>query len=192
MTPRLAESLAAFLVPDDERGRAVLGDLAEMHAVQVKNVGAGGAARWYWSEVLRSTPAFLRSGLAERGLTGLLLRSIPAVLGGFLTLFVMVTLGEWLLGLVGLGGQRFFSLAVAAAYGVGGGWVAAVLGGQGPRQHALALGISCATFGTVSYFFAPVPPPMWYWFGLQAVVIPSTLLGGYVRWRAVRRPGSRP
>ena len=55
--PRLAEMVLETLLPSDEHD-ALIGDLHEEYALRASVSGAA-ASRWYWSQVLRSSPSIV-------------------------------------------------------------------------------------------------------------------------------------
>lgn len=60
--PRWAVQLLQRLAPLPNRD-IVLGDFAEVYRHIVAREGRGRAQRWYWGQVLKSTPAFLGNGI---------------------------------------------------------------------------------------------------------------------------------
>lgn len=64
--PRLAESLLRGFLADPDLEDAVLGDLAEEWSDRVESDGLPSATAWYWGQVLRSAPHFLRERWRRR------------------------------------------------------------------------------------------------------------------------------
>jgi hypothetical protein len=59
-TPRKAELLLEALGARSDFRDALLGDLAEEHAVRAERDGAAAARRWYYREAIRAAPYLLR------------------------------------------------------------------------------------------------------------------------------------
>jgi hypothetical protein len=137
---------AGWLVSDDERGEAILGDLEEIYAEWRAGRGRVPASlRLVW-EVVRSAPALARSALAERGGAALLLRSVPALLAGGLLFAGPLGLSRSAMP-PGASPAIVIGIAAVAGFAIAGGWVAAALAGAAPRQHGLALGVGLALLG---------------------------------------------
>ena len=114
--PRLAESLLASLLPQEDRG-PIMGDVAEEFAARVRADGVRAARRWYWQHAVQSSlPAANRrwrhwqgSGRSQRG-------QIMAKLG---SLWLDVKLGlRMLVKFPGLTAVALLALALGIPAGV--------------------------------------------------------------------------
>jgi hypothetical protein len=128
------------------------------------------------------------------------LRSIGAVLAGFVATFVLSIATDLVLHSAGVfppWGQpmsdALFLLATAyrTVFTVAGGYITARLAPVRPMGHALTLGIVglfAAIAGTVATWNkGPEFGPKWYPLALVALAIPCTLLGGKLAQRAATK-----
>ena len=128
------------------------------------------------------------------------LRSIGAVLAGFVAIFAVTTATDVLLHATGVfppWGQpmsdRLFLLATAyrIVYGVAGSYLTARLAPDRPMRHALWLGFVGVVFsiaGTVATWDrGPEFGPKWYPLALVAIAIPCAWAGGRLREAPVWR-----
>lgn len=120
------------------------------------------------------------------------LRSIGAVLAGFVAIVVVSTLTDMALHQSGIYpplGQRMsdglFALALGyrIVYGIGGSYIAARLAPTRPLLHALVLGgigTVLSVAGAVAMWHAGPP---WYSLGVIAIALPCAWLGGKLATR---------
>lgn len=136
--------VAGWLLPDDERGRAVLGDLEELHAAWWERRGAVEATGRVLIELAASVPPLLLAACLERREAGLLSRSALAVLvGGVVGVAPLCVTGAAL----GPMARIVATALVGVVSALAGGWLAAAVAGAAPRQHALLVGLGLAASG---------------------------------------------
>jgi hypothetical protein len=114
----------------------------------------------------------------------LALRSVLAVIGGYLTMAVLVAVLTGIaIKMTGRDSSRptpgylaanvFYSLLAAFA----GGFVAAKIAGRYPVQHGVALAVVMFAMAIVSYFQYRNTQPLWYQFLLTAM-LPGCAIAG--------------
>ena len=122
-----------------------------------------------------------------------MLRSVLAVIGGFLTMAIVVML---LTGAIRMLSPSWFpadgaptgpylttNVVYSFVAALAGGYVAAWIATRLPMQHAIALGTFVLVMSVMSARFYGARQPRWYQV-LLAVVMPlAVVLGGYVRSR---------
>lgn len=129
-----------------------------------------------------------------------ILRSVGAVLAGFLATFILSVATDLVLHAAGVfppWGQAMSNALFALAtvyrtiYTVGGGYITARLAPDRPMAHVWALGIIglfAALAGTVATWSAgPEFGPKWYPLALVALALPSVWAGGKLAQRAAAR-----
>jgi hypothetical protein len=124
-----------------------------------------------------------------------MLRSIGAVIAGYLTLTVLTAGTIFLLGAVfpasytpANTGWVLFNLLYGALYAVLGGYVAGLIAHRAEVRHGLALGIVMVVINIALFIPAqtgsiPTVQPLWYHLALIALALPAPVLGGYLRNR---------
>jgi hypothetical protein len=138
-------------------------------------------------------PRKLQSSAIEETAMPMILRSVLAVLGGFLTMAIGVMLFTGVFKMLALswfaveGVPTAPYLAVNVAYSfvaaLAGGYVAAWIAVRLPVQHALALGGFVVVMSTVSAMHHDNRQPRLYQVTLAVLMPFAVLLGGYVRSR---------
>jgi hypothetical protein len=178
-------SLAAWLVPDDESGDAILGDIEETYGACRATHGAIVATFRLLVEVVCSAPALASAALLVRGGARMAFRSIPAVIAGHLVLIAPFAS----IGGIGVGMSRQLGFAVAVAtcivLATAGGWVSAALAGAAPRQHALFTGVGLASIVSGLVWSGEIDLPLWSLLVFQVAVISAATYGG-ARYRLMR------
>jgi hypothetical protein len=119
------------------------------------------------------------------------LRSVGAVLGGFVTVVVLSIGGDIIVYGLGLARQgqvmsdQMFVLAAAyrAVFTLAGGYVTARLAPDRPMAHVWVLagiGLLAGLAGVVGYYTArsPMLGPAWYAISIPVMAIPCVWLGG--------------
>jgi hypothetical protein len=122
------------------------------------------------------------------------LRSVGAVLAGFLAIIIITTATDMALHVTGVfapEGQPMsnalwlLATAYRIVYGVAGSYIAARLAPDRPMRHALALGVvglALSILGAVlTWNLGPAFGPHWYPLALVAIAIPCAWLGGKLR-----------
>ena|SRR5215475_882256 len=122
------------------------------------------------------------------------LRSIGAVLAGFLAIILITIATDMALHATGVfappgqpmsNGLWLLATAYRIVYGVAGSYIAARLAPDRPMQHALALGVvgfALSIVGAVvTWNLGPAFGPHWYPLALVAIAIPCAWLGGKLR-----------
>lgn len=128
-----------------------------------------------------------------------ILRSIAAVVAGFIAASIVMTIVEAINGRVlypelgkaaeGMTDREAIRALLATAPvgaflvvivgwilgGLAGGWVAARLAPKSVLGHALALGALLTLAGIANNLM--VPPPLWFWIASLVVLLPATYLG---------------
>ncbi len=94
--PRTTERLLESLGADPEFRDALLGDLAEEHALRVGWDGGRAADRWYRREALRVAPHLLRDGVRRLGWHGVR-RVAGAVMTAYIGAYLAHILAGWIL-----------------------------------------------------------------------------------------------
>jgi CubicO group peptidase (beta-lactamase class C family) len=192
--PPFAERTLGALVADALLREAVLGDLAEEFAERCALHGPARARRWYRVQAARSAPPLLAAtcwpasgGRARRagellaaGLGGLVLVQLLHQAAQLLTTRALTSAG------LAAGG----ALAVACSLVAGAG--CAVLAGAvaarrvrgAPLAGALALATVLGALAVAGVVANGGAAPLWYWVGLQLVVLPAgAFAGGLLRAR---------
>jgi hypothetical protein len=127
------------------------------------------------------------------------LRSITAVVAGFIATSIVMMVVEMLNGRVlypelakaadGVKDREAIRALLAAAPagaflvvvagwilgGVAGGWVTARLAAQGSAAHGLVLGALLTLAGVANNLM--VPPPLWFWIASLVVLMPAAYVG---------------
>jgi hypothetical protein len=148
MSQSFFERAVSWLVPDDERGVALIGDWCEVYAQWRAEGGALRAVGLLSLDVVRSLPGLTSVALRERGWRRTLLRSVPAVALGYAAFAVFASLA---------GGTtqapEFWTLTLATllvgALAMLSGWIAAVVAGEAPRQHGVLVGLGLSMSGAL-------------------------------------------
>jgi hypothetical protein len=210
--PRATERLLEALGADAEFRDALLGDLAEEHAIRAAYDGERAARRWYRREALRVAPHLLRDGARRLGWRG-----VGRLAGIVLTSYVFTTLiclavaaTAWgVAALLGYGPDRLpiathtlpgaglltLVLVVSAAVPVLGGYIAAALDDRTPLVAALALGtawsgVFLGVLALATVLHLPEPAvPAWVRVCQLALVLSGAALGGALRVHRTRAPG---
>jgi len=120
-----------------------------------------------------------------------LLRSVTAVLVGFVAVFVLSLGTDQVLHVLGVyppwgqpmydPGLNLLALAYRCIYTVVGGYIAARLAPHAPMRHAVALGIVGLALGTAGAIVTITKynlGPDWYPIALAVTALPCTWLGG--------------
>lgn len=127
---------------------------------------------------------------------GGVLRSIAAVVAGYLTTVILVVLTIALAGVVTgvqIGTDVTTSYILVNLVGsllaaIAGGWVAARLAHGAPERHVAALAILVLLLSIYSASTPPTSQPGWYSYGLVAIGVVGVLIGGWIALR--RRPAA--
>lgn len=119
------------------------------------------------------------------------LRSVAAVLGGFLVIVIVSTVTDSALHAVGVfpragqamaGGLWLLATAYRIMYSIAGCYVAAQLAPNRPMRHAMALGVVGFLVGLagllVTWGKGPAFGPVWYPMALVAIALPCGWAGG--------------
>lgn len=194
MPPAFTECAVGALVAERGLRDAILGDLAEEFAERCEAHGVVPARRWYRGQAARSAPhlvaEFWWPAPPSRGRR---LRALLAgVAGGYVTLLVLHQAMQMLAGMAltsaGHGGARWAfaacSLGAGSLCGVLGGDVAARALPEAPLGAALTLALVCELLGATGIVVNGGAMPLWYWGGLQLLLLPlGACLGGLLRAR---------
>lgn len=199
--PAITECLLGALVADRALREPFLGDLAEEFGARCAEHGAARARRWYRGQAARSVPFLVAAcwwpapAARSRRLGALL----AGVAGGYLTLLLLHQAAQVAAGLLlttagAPPGWAFAACSLGASAGcaVLGGAVAARTLPDAPLAAALTLALVCAALGVAGVLLNGDFAPLWYWGGLQLLVLPAgACLGGGGVLRA-RQPPRRP
>lgn len=127
-----------------------------------------------------------------------MIRSILAVLGGYLTSTVLVLITqavimmvftEEMLSSAGLYPATAFLLIVlfySMVYAVAGGYVTAMIAKRAEVRHAFVLGAFMLTLGVLTVLFQVRDLPIWWHVIFLGQLIPAVLGGAYLRIRHQR------
>jgi hypothetical protein len=108
------------------------------------------------------------------------LRSIAAVLAGFLLMTMVASVAGAITGM--LGGALVVSLIGSVIAAVTGGWAAARVGSHAPFQHAAALAILIAFMTIIVWANTPAgTQPAWYLPVVGVIGVLGVLAGGRIR-----------
>ena len=122
-----------------------------------------------------------------------LLKSIGAVLAGFIVVIVLSIGTDFVLESLGLfppqtepaaytAGMLTIALTYRCVYTVGGGYVTALLAPNRPIRHAMLLGLVGIIAGSIGVVMAwNLSPEHWYPISLVITALPCTWLGGKLR-----------
>jgi hypothetical protein len=194
--PELAERLLEALGADPEFRDAVLGDLAEEHALRSAQHGERAAGRWYYAQTLRTAPHLLRAwarrlrpihALRIAGFVGVTYLLVGVVVYGVLAgVEVMVeriagsTTFPWhdpQPGGLSLGGMLLGYFVVAFSAG----WLASALEKRSPVVSVMVFGITASVLTLLVPLPARAPLPAWYLIAQPIAVLMSCTLGGVFR-----------
>lgn len=192
--PAFVECAVGALVAERGLRDAILGDLAEEFAERCEEHGPARARRWYRAQATRSAPHLVAAFWwpAPPARVRRLRALLAGVAGGYLTVLVLHQVAQLLAGMAltstGHGGATWAfaacSLGAGAACGVLGGDVAARALPEAPLGAALSLGLVCALLGVTGIVVNGGAMPLWYWGGLQLLLLPlGACLGGLLRAR---------
>lgn len=125
-----------------------------------------------------------------------MLRSVLAIVAGYLVSAVLVFVGFTVLGRIAPSAMSAAGLAAAPRPGlvlgillmdvviaVVGGYVTALIARRAPIGHALALGVLMFILGIVTAWASPEREPTWYAIWMPIVVLPAAVVGGMIRAR---------
>ncbi len=122
-----------------------------------------------------------------------MLKSIWAVIAGFITVVILSIGTDFILESLGLfppqsepaaytAGMLMIALIYRCLYTITGGWVTARLAPDRPVRHAILLGCVGMVAGTVGVFVAwDLSPHHWYPIALVVTALPCTWLGGKMK-----------
>jgi hypothetical protein len=178
--PRLAETLVEALLSDPDTRDAVVGDLLEDHAAIVAQHGCAAAARWYRTQVVRSTPALLQTTMLQFSVRDWV-RAVGLVLLAYVMLSALVIAGHVLLQFIEPERPEVPSLVMSSVCAIAGGYLAARVSRRAPLANAVALGLFCVLVSIVLCLTATDGTPMWYQLALAALVLPGSTTGGILR-----------
>jgi hypothetical protein len=181
--------IAKWLLPADERGESLLGDLEELYSAELLQSGRFGAVSLIAREVLSSVPGFVIAGVIDRGVVSILARSIPAVVVGYIVSIVPLIAGGQMLGSIV---SAMVGVLFLALFSWAGGWVAAACAGAAPRQHALLIGLLSFVTTAALPFSGAIHISFEQWVLGQSIVFAAAVAGGtrYVRSRQRSRPAA--
>jgi hypothetical protein len=166
---------ARWMLPNDDRGESLLGDLEEMYGAERAQAGEFAAIAMMARELIRSVPGFMIAGILDRGFFSLAARSIPAILVGyFVSIVPLIAGGQMLSSIV----SAMVGLVLLVLFSWAGGWVSAAFAGAAPRQHALVIG--CLSFLTTAALPLKGPDPIYtgQWILAQSIIFAAAVLGG--------------
>jgi len=119
------------------------------------------------------------------------LKSIGAVLAGFITVVILSVVTDYVLESLGIfppPGQGLFvtwmlilAFTYRFIYTVIGGYVTALLAPANPMRHVTILGIIGTVAGTIGVFVGWDLSDHWYPMALAVTALPSTWLGGKLK-----------
>ena len=121
------------------------------------------------------------------------LRSVAAVLAGFVTVVILSTGTDFVLEAASIfppqsdpgaytGLMLFWALVYRCVYTVAGGYVTARLAPDRPMRHSVILGIIGTVAGTAGVVFSwNLTPHHWYPILIAVTALPCTWLGGRMR-----------
>ncbi len=111
------------------------------------------------------------------------LKSVGAVLAGFVTVFVLSTVTDLVLEKLGvnLSQNLLLALIYRTVYTVFGGYVTAVLAPNRPMRHVIILGIMGLAAGTLGAIAGWNLSAHWYPIALAVLAFPSVWLGGKLK-----------
>jgi hypothetical protein len=133
---------------------------------------------------------FMEKAIPAEG-AGYMVRSVLAVLGGWVAVGVLVVVTDLVLGRMYpqsyVAGKippdslSALSLATSILYSIAGGWLTALIASRRKWTHVLALVAWGLLMGIASAIFTWGQTQHWYQIGLILGWIPAVLLGGYIK-----------
>jgi hypothetical protein len=179
MRPAFIDTLLAGLNVDGRLRDAIVGDLIEERAEKAAVHGERSADRWMRQQVVRSVPVFVQAAVRGGGVR-LLAATVGPALAALLAVSLLIGASAALLSTLlspeTIGSLTVVVFAIDLAYGAAGGYLAARLGRAAPLGAAFvfgAIGVSLTRMsGGDGHGF--------YRMGLQVLLIPATLSGGWL------------
>lgn len=120
-----------------------------------------------------------------------MIRSVLAVVAGYVVICVVVLGFSWLLPPTTLA-SRWFFVAYGFMAALLGGYVAAALAGRSPFRHAVVLAGVGVALAILSFFFALDDSPLWFHLANTVVPAVAVLLGGWLKERQARSRALAP
>lgn len=187
MRPAIVDIVLAGLNVDRELRDAISGDLIEGRARLAETHGGRYADWWVWRQVFVSVPSLVQSsarGQAGSVLAGMIGSAVAAMLVVLLVIGASAKVVSVITPADTLGRALLVMLAIDLAYGVAGGYLAARFGPRAPFGAALVFGLLglAISMGSVGEQVT-----RWYQLALMFLLLPATLLGGWVRAREIAR-----
>jgi hypothetical protein len=180
VSPAILETVLAGLNVDRGLRDAIVGDLLEERAELAAVHGERIADRWMRQQIFRSVPVFVQAAVRNGGFR-LLATIVAAALAALLAITLLIgTSAALLSALVSpetIGRLAVVALAIDLACGGAGGYLAARLGRAAPLGAALVFGVLGVSLTLMSGWDAHA----WYRPALQLLLIPATLVGGWLR-----------
>lgn len=182
VTPPVLETVLAGLNVERGLRDAITGDLIEERAAVAAIRGERSADRWMRQQILRSLPFLLQAAVRTGGvrlLAGIVGAAVATLLAICLMIGVSATLLSALVSPETLGRLTIVAFAIDLVYGAAGGYLAARLGRAAPLGAALLFGV----FGVSLTLIWSGDTHVGYRTALQLLLIPATLIGGWLRAR---------
>jgi hypothetical protein len=182
VTPAVLETVLAGLNVERSLRDAITGDLIEERAKLAAIHGERSADRWMRQQILRSLPLFLQAAVRTGGfrlLTAIVGAALAALLAIGLLIGASATLLSALVSPGTIGRLTIVAFAIDLAYGAAGGYLAARLGRAAPLGAAFLFGV----LGVSLTLMWSGDAQGWYRPALQLLLIPATLIGGWLRAR---------
>ena len=193
LVPRTTERLLEALGADPDFRDALLGDLAEEHAIRTAWDGEREARRWYHREALRIAPYLVRDAVRRLRWRGAARLAGVVVATYVLTTLVMMPVEVvidrvLLVGRVPDLGVGMVTLLLSRLFGpVLGGYIAATLDRRTPLLAAVATGVAVAALGVaVVAAVAPGAVPVGVQLVKGVLVVAAAAFGGVLRVRTLR------
>jgi hypothetical protein len=185
MSPAVLDTVLAGLNVDRALRDAITGDLMEVGAEIAATQGQRRADRWMRQQILRSLPVFVQSALWDGGL-----RRLAAILGAAFAALMLIGLAigastTLMLALVSpetIAELTVIFFAADLTFGAAGGYLAARLGRAAPLGAAFVFGILGVIITLISGGASA-----WYRLTLLVLLIPSTVMGGWLHARHLAR-----
>jgi hypothetical protein len=186
MTLAVLETVLAGLNVDRGLRDAIAGDLLEERAEVAAIRGERSADRWMTRQILRSVPFFLQAAVRTGGYR-LIAMSAGAAIAALLAIGLLIgasaALAAALVPAETIGRLTLVAFAIDLAYGAAGGYLAARLGRAAPLAAAFLFGV----LGVSLTLAWGGDAQGWYRPALGVLLVPATLVGGWVRARRLAR-----
>ena len=162
---------------------AIIGDLTE-ERTELASVRGERFARWWMArQILRSMPVLAHAAFraaGNRAAFSIVMGAVVALAAVLAVATVSAAVAFEAFSPETMARFAVVALAIDLAYGIAGGYLAARLGRLAPLASAIAFGLLGVTLSVVA---TAGTTSAWYPVALQLLLVPATVLGGWMRAR---------